>query len=50
MSGCMKLPFLGQYCLGDLTVRIGGYSLDLLHPGVIVTLLLGSTLYVYVFK
>ncbi|CTQ48157.1 hypothetical protein [Jannaschia donghaensis] len=50
MNGCLNLPFWGQYCVGDLTFRMGGFSLDLLHPGVITTLLLGSVLYIYIFK
>jgi hypothetical protein len=50
MSACVSLPFYGKYCVGDLIVNVGGYSVDLLHPGVIVTLLLGSVIYIYVFK
>ena len=50
MNNCLNIPFWGKYCVGDLTFQLGNFSLNLLHPGVIVTLLLGSALYVYVFR
>jgi len=46
----MTLPFYGKYCVGDLTVHIGNYAIDPLHPGVITTIMLASVLYVFIFK
>ncbi|WP_170831466.1 hypothetical protein [Jannaschia faecimaris] len=46
----MNLPFWGAFCIGDMTVDIAGYSLNLLHPGVAVSLILALVLCTFIFK
>lgn len=50
MATCVDLPFLGQTCMGEMALRVGNFQLDLTHPGVLATLLIGTALGVFIFK
>lgn len=50
MATCIELPFLGQTCLGEMTVRVGNFQLDLTHPGVLATLLIATALGIFIFR
>ncbi|MGB3406085.1 MAG: hypothetical protein WBA67_01185 [Jannaschia sp.] len=50
MTACFDVPFLGITCLGDLTVRLAGFEVDLTHPSVIATFVIGSVLGIFIFR
>lgn len=50
MTKCIELPKLGHVCTTDLQIQAGPYVLDLTHPSVFASLLLGSAILVFVFR